>query len=409
MNLVETHRIRPSHKHFKLLREFCINAKKLYNHANYIVRQRFFKENYWTRYKELDKTLKADVTYPDYKNMPTAQSAQQVLRQLDTNWKTFFKAIKDWKQHPEKYLECPKLPKYKRSQFILTLTNQNCKIKGQQLVFPKVFNGFSLEPKFIVKSYTKFCLVNLIPKNGELLVQIVYEIEDRQFVQDNQRYTGIDLGVNNLATCVSNVIVPEVVNGRPLKAINQYYNKMLSHLKSKAMKINGVYTSKHIQKLTSKRNRKIDDYLHKASKHIVDRCIKYQIHTIIIGKNINWKQHSTLSKKINQQFISIPFNKLIEMIKYKASCVGITVKLTEESYTSGTSFLDHELPIKENYNKRRRIHRGLFKSNKGILINADVNGAYQIIQKVVPNIFMNGIEGVGLHPMLWTPEHKDIY
>ena len=407
MNQVETHRIRPSHKHFKLLYEFCVDAKKLYNHANYIVRQRFIAEDYWTRYGELNKTLKADVQYPDYKNMPTAQSAQQVLRHLDNNWKSFFKAIKDWKQHPEKYLGRPKLPRYKRNHFILTLTNQNCKIKGQQLVFPKVFNGFSLNPRFITKPYTKLCLVNVIPRSGELIVQIVYEIEDVLSKQDNQRYVGIDLGVNNLATCVSNVRVPEVVNGRPLKAINQYYNKRLSHLRSQCFKENKVYTTKRIQQLTGKRNRKIEDYLHKASTHIVKTCVENQINTIIIGKNTKWKQHSSMSKKVNQNFVSIPFNRLIEMIEYKAAKIGVTVIQTEESYTSGTSFLDNELPIKENYNKKRRIYRGLFKSNEGILINADVNGAYQIMRKVVPNITVNGIEGVGFHPILWTPENKE--
>ena len=110
-----------------------------------------------------------------------------------------------------------------------------------------------------------------------------------------------------------------------------------------------------------------------------------------------------MSKKVNQNFVSIPFNRLIQMIEYKAKKIGITVIQTEESYTSGTSFLDNEPPTKEFYNKKRRIHRGLFKSNKGIIINADVNGAYQIMKKVFPNIIMDGIEGVGLHPILWNP------
>lgn len=151
--------------------------------------------------------------------------------------------------------------------------------------------------------------------------------------------------------------------------------------------------------LQKKRNRKIDDYLHKASKIVVDRCVEQNISTIVIGKNKNWKQESKLSKRVNQNFVQLPFARLIQMIEYKAKEYGIAVILTEESYTSGTSFLDGEAPTKENYNKSRRVHRGLFKANDGKLINADINGAFQIMRKVFPNVSANGIEGVVLRPV----------
>ena len=127
---VEKHLIRPSSPWFPMIAGFCHLAKNLYNHANYIVRNGFIKDNYWTRYEELDDILKKDLRYPDYKAMPTAQSAQQVLRLLDKNWKSFFASIKDWKEHKDKYLDRPKMPKYKEKngRFILVMTNQNCKL-----------------------------------------------------------------------------------------------------------------------------------------------------------------------------------------------------------------------------------------------------------------------------------------
>jgi putative transposase len=161
--------------------------------------------------------------------------------------------------------------------------------------------------------------------------------------------------------------------------------------------MNNRYSSNRINRLVNKRNEKIDDYMHKASRKIIDFCKYNDIHTIIIGKNKDWKQGCNMSKKNNQNFVQIPFARFIDMIQYKAENIGIAVILTEESYTSGTSFIDNEEPVKEYYNKSRRLHRGLFKSNDGILINADLNGAYQIIKKVVP---IKWDRGCALHPFV---------
>ena len=154
-----------------------------------------------------------------------------------------------------------------------------------------------------------------------------------------------------------------------------------------------------MNKLTIKRNNIITDLIHKASKKVIDYALSYDVNTIVIGNNKDWKRESSMSKKVNQSFVGIPHQMLINQIIYKAENVGINVILTEERYTSGTSFLDSEEPIKENYNKNRRIYRGLFKSNKGVLINADVNGAYQILKKVFPNAYSYGIEDLGLNPI----------
>ena len=153
-------------------------------------------------------------------------------------------------------------------------------------------------------------------------------------------------------------------------------------------------------KLTAKRNNKINDFIHKASKYVIDYALRLNVNTIVIGNNKDWKRESKMSKRVNQSFVGIPHQEFINKIIYKAEDVGIKVITTEESYTSGTSFLDGELPIKEYYNKSRRIFRGLFRSNKGKLINADLNGAYQIMKKVFSNVFTDGIEGVGLHPLV---------
>lgn len=219
-------------------------------------------------------------------------------------------------------------------------------------------------------------------------------------MHDNGKYAGIDIGVDNFISMVTNDgVFPLIVNGRIPKSINQYYNKKLAYLKSLCKQINGNNSSNRIRQLTAKRNRKIDDYLHKASRIIVDRCAAHGISAIVIGKNKNWKQSSKLSKKVNQNFIQLPFARLIQMIEYKAKEYGIAVILTEESYTSGTSFLDGEAPTKDNYNKSRRVHRGLFKANDGRIINADINGAFQIMRKVFPNVSADGIEGVVLRPV----------
>ena len=398
---VEKHIINSSDRYFPLLMSFCQLSKNLYNHANYLVRNQFFEECTWLRYNTLDKLLKQDTEYPDYKSMPTARSAQQTLRSLDRNWKSFFKSIEDWSKHKDKYLGKPKPPKFlkKSGNYSLILTNQDCKIRDDRIYFPKVFDGFTLSPKFINRNdYLSFQQVRFIPHKQRIVVEMVYSICIPSSEPDNNRYIGIDIGVSNLATVSNNIgVTPFLINGKPIKSINQNYNKRISHYREIAKRMNCRDYSKRMDSLTDKRNARIDDYLHKASRKIINFCTENDIHTVVIGKNDGWKQASKLSKRVNQHFVQIPFARFIEMIQYKAEERGIAVILTEESYTSGTSFIDNELPVKENYNKSRRVHRGLFKSNSGTLINADLNGAYQIIKKVFP---IEWDSGCALHPIV---------
>ena len=402
---VEKHIIKPSDSYFTLLMDFCRKSKNLYNHANFIIRDEFIKKDRWISYGELDKILKADTEYTDYMNMPCAQSAQQTLRVLEKNWKSFFKSIKDWAKHKEKYLGKPKMPRYlpKNGLYPLIMTNQNCKLRTDPsvgtdlIIFPKTFKGFTLAPQFIKRDdFRSFQQVRFIPHKNRIVAEIVYNIKKTVPKADNSRYIGIDIGINNLATVCNNVGLPAfVINGKPIKSVNQFYNKTVSHYREIAKRMNNRDYSKRMDNLTEKRNFRIDDYLHKASRYVVDYCVENDINTIVIGKNDEWKQNSGLSKRINQSFVGLPFAKLIEMIQYKAEERGIAVILTEESYTSGTSFIDNEEPVKENYNKARRIKRGLFKSNNGTLINADLNGAYQILKKVFP---IKWDSGCALHP-----------
>ena len=400
---VEKHVLKRNNVFYSLIDDFCFKAKNLYNHANYIIRQAFCSENNWVRYRDLDLILKNDIEYPDYKEMPTAQSAQQILRLLDRNWSSFFKAIKDWGMHRDKYLGKPKLPKYKskNGREILIMTNQNVKLKDGILKFPKTFKGFNIIPKFIKRTdFVSFQQVRFLPRNKHIIIELVYNIEVPETVKSNGRYLSIDIGVDNLVAMTNNFNkAPVLINGKGLKSVNQYYNKKLAYYRSITKIVNKKDYSNRQNKLTMKRNAKILDYIHKVSRYVVNYAKKNNVSVIIIGHNKGWKQNSVMCKQVNQNFIQIPFSKSIDQIKYKAEEFGIEVILTEESYTSGTSFLDNEQPIKEYYNKSRRIHRGLFKSKSGVLINSDVNGAFQIMKKVFPKAFADGIEGLVFNPV----------
>lgn len=401
---VEKHLIKQNNSYYSMFCDFAHKSKNLYNHANFLVRNEFIKNDKWLRYGEMDRILKADLEFDDYKQMPTAQSAQQILRLLEKDWKSFFTAIKDWNNHKDKYLGSPKLPKYKAKdgKHILILTNQNVKVKDGGLCFPKTFKGFTLNPLFLQKdNFVSFQQVRFIPSYKSFIVELVYNVEvPDALLFDNGRYLSVDIGLDNLATIVNNVgNKPIVINGKGLKSINKYYNKQMSHYREIAKRMNHRDYTNRMNGLTLKRNHKIDDYMHKASKYLIDYALEKNFNTIVIGNNKNWKQESSMSKKVNQSFVGIPHMRFVEMVQYKAQNVGLNVIIVEESYTSGTSFLDNEEPIKINYDKSRRVQRGLFVSNSGTKINADVNGAYQIMRKVFPKVNADGIQGVALHPI----------
>lgn len=394
---IEQHNINKSHIAFKTVDNLCFKSKNVYNTVNYLVRQEFINNKKWLRSNELDKLMQNENCYYEL----GSQASQKIIQLLDQNWISFFKAIKDYNKNPSKYLGRPRLPKYKNKdgRSILILKNIQFSIDSGYIRFSwkplKELNNV-----FKTKVKGKLLQVRFVPHKSHYTMEIVYEIEVPECDSESNRIVGIDLGVNNFATVSNNAgLQPFIVNGRIIKSMNQYYNKKKVMLQSELIKKNGKHWSNKLQQLTDKRNNKIQYFIHKASKYIVDWCVLYEIDTVIIGRNKLWKQDSKMSKKVNQEFISIPFEVFIRTLKYKCENNGIRFIETEESYTSGTSFLDGELPIKENYDKSRRIKRGLFKSAKNIIINADLNGSYQIMKKVFPDVFANGIEGAGLHPI----------
>lgn len=392
VNRVEKHIINKNNEYYSLLDEFCFRSKNLYNYSNYLVRQEFINNGNWIKYNDLDKLAKGD----DYSSLP-AKTSQQILKLLDKNWKSFFNSIKDWNKNKSKYTGRPKLPKYlpKNGRNIVILTNQQCKIKDEVLSFPKCFDNFILKTKC-----NNLQQVRILPRNKHIVIEIVYQLEIQDLKEDNNKYISIDIGLDNLATMTNNCnIAPIILSGRKLKSINKYYNKEVSHYREIAKRMNGLDWTNKMNKLTTKRNNMITDLIHKASKSVIEYALSCGANTIVIGNNKDWKRESSMSKKVNQSFVGIPHQEFINKIIYKAENVGLNVIITEESYTSGTSFLDGELPIKENYDKSRRVFRGLFKSNTGKLINADVNGSLQIMKKVFPKAFSDGIEDYGFNPI----------
>jgi len=216
-------------------------------------------------------------------------------------------------------------------------------------------------------------------------------------------YLGIDIGLNNLVTATSNSVglQPFIINGRPLKSINQYYNKTKAILQSY---VGDKGISNRIKSLIHKRNNLVQNYLHHTSRFIIDYCEDNNIGNIVIGKNDGWKNKINIGKRNNQNFTQIPFAKLIQQIQYKAEEIGIKIIIQEESYTSKACFLDMDkIPVYGdsiiNRFSGKRVRRGLYKTNSGQIINADVNGAYNILRKAIPNFFSDGIEGLGLIPV----------
>lgn len=308
--------------------EFTHLSKNLYNHANYLVRKEFVESGKWLRYQDLDKLLKQDHDHADYSNMPLAQSAQQTLRLLDSNWKSFFESIKDWSENKQKYSGRPKLPKYKPKdgRLVLIVTNQRLKHVNSLLKFPKAFQGLTLRLRCVnLDNFDKINQIRIVPNNQVFCIEIVYSISvEDNLTRDNGRYMSIDLGLDNLATVVTNTgLNPIIVNGKGLKSNNQYYNKKRAHYQSISKQMNSVYYTNRLHQLTRKRNAKIEDALHKISRFIADTAISNNICTIVIGNNKNWKQSIYLGKRVNQSFVSIPHQKLIDKICYKARNLGI--------------------------------------------------------------------------------------
>ena len=323
---------------------------------------------------------------------------------LDKNWKAFFQAQKAYQENPSKFLGKPKLPKYKHKENGRNLLVYTIQALSKPFLCKGLIKLSQTEIVFPTQA-KKIAQVRIIPKLNHYVIEVIYHQEEKPKQVDNKRIASIDLGLNNLATVTFNQagLIPFLINGRPLKSINHFFNKKKAELQA----ILKTTTSKRLQNLCIKRNFKVDDYLHKASRYLINKLVELNIGTLVIGKNEGWKQELNIGSKNNQNFTQIPHTRFIEQLTYKAELEGISVIITEESYTSKSSFLDQDvLPTYkkgENHSfSGKRIKRGLYKSAQGILVNADVNGSLNILRKAIPNAFADGIKGIVVSPVKVT-------
>ncbi len=385
MKLVEKHIIKDNR-----FEDVCLKSGLLYNYVLYNVRQGIFSGDYL---KEYDfSTILCGENQFDFRNLPSVIS-QQVIHQVFSDVNSWIKSKKDFEKNPGKYNNRrPKLPKYKKGkkQNIIVFTTSACRLKK---------NGYIYFVKNIIKPIktnigdNELCQVRITPQATCYVVEVIYEREEQNLNLNKDNVLSIDLGLNNLCSCINNVgIKPFIVNGRVIKSFNQWYNKKKAKLMSF---IGNKGTSNKLKQLNNKRNFWIEDKIHKVSRYIIDFCKNSNIGTIIIGLNKGWKRNINLGKKTNQKFVEIPFSKLIDKISYKGKLIGINVITVEESYTSKIDHLAFE-PLKkqDNYLGKRK-KRGLFQSSIGKLLNADINGAIGIGRKVFGDSYVKEIINSG--------------
>jgi len=375
MQLVETHQFNRNHKFFDEFSRISHLSKNLYNAALYDTRQHFFKTEKYKKYAVIaGEFAKGN---PDYKALP-AKVAQQTLKLVDQNFKSFFALIR--KKLPAK------IPGYldKSGNYVTIYTKQALSFRDPGLI---KLSGTDIKIKTDKQNINQ---VRLVPHGNYFSIEIIYSVDLKELKTEGN-LAAIDLGLNNLAACVTNVSEPFIINGRPVKAMNHYYNKHIAKQLSIQEHRKQGKTSHKTKHLARKRKNKIADYMHKASTMIINHLVSHNIFLLFIGENKGWKQEINIGKRNNQNFVNIPFTKFKRMLQYKAAKHGITVHFQEESYTSKASFLsDDHIPVYGDENIPKfsgyRVKRGLYKI-KGIkkFINADVNGAYNILRKAVGN------------------------
>ena len=375
-----------NYKHNEELFRMCRFSKDLYNQTMYIVKTNL-KDGKFLFYNDLDKILKVtpnlegEINYRKLKS----QVSQQCLKLIDKNLKSYFKSIKDWAKNKNKYKGRPHLPNYlpKNGMFQLIYTNQSCSIKGGKIYFSKDLSVSIPQWEKFSSVLKNFKQVRVNPKNEYTEIEIVYETELENYDLDKSRFSSIDLGLDNLVTMVTDFSEPIIYSGKQIKSKNRYFNKTLSERKSVLEKENKKKTSKFIKHLCDKRTKETEDVYHKVSRHIVNLLTQNKIGNLIIGHNSGWKDSIDIGKVNNQNFVMISHDKLISMLEYKCRMVGINVIKHEESYTSKCDGLCLETIGRHETYLGKRKKRGLFQSSVGKLVNADVNGALNIMRKVV--------------------------
>ena len=371
---VERHQIKSSDDRYPEARHLCGLSKNLYNATLYSVRQYYFEHKKYLNYNAVNKDFTHN-NQPDYRALPSKVS-KWTQKLVDQNFKGFFSAIKKKRK--------ANIPRYLDKKGLQIVHYEKGALSFVKQGFIKLSKTNIYIKTELPKDAVSF--VRIIPKGNHIVFEIGYKKDIDIMKNDNGKYASIDIGINNLMTISSNVFEPFIINGKPVKSMNVYYNKLVSRNKKRLWKVNHNKKSQRLFKVHQKRNNKIDDYFHKSTRYIVNQLVSNQVNILVIGYNKGWKQDTMMKKSTKQTFIQIPFYKLILMLTYKCEEQGIQVILQEESYTSKSSFLNlDELPVWDGKPKfvkfnGKRIQRGLYKT-KNCVINADLNGSLNILRK----------------------------
>lgn len=380
-----------SKEDYKSIKELCHIAKNLTNEAIYNVRQYYFTEDKFLKYEKNYTLLKSS---PNYKEL-NSNMAQQILKEVDGSFKSFFGLIKLAKQGKYSFKDC-KLPHYLPKDGYTTLVIGFVRLNGNKLILP-FSNNFKKTHKVVEITIPPVLLdkkvkeIRILPKaNARYFeIQYIYEAECIQRNLNTQNALALDLGVNNLVTAVSSTGKSFIVDGRRLKSINQWFNKENARLQS-------IKDKQHFGKKPTNRqkaiardcNNKVNDYMNKAARMIIDYCINNDIGTLIAGYNVTFQRNTHIGKQNNQNFVNIPYGRLRDKLAYMCELNGITYVEQEESYTSKASFWDKDnIPVYNNDNPKEyefsgnRVHRGLYETANGKTFNADINGALNIMRK----------------------------
>ena len=379
-----------SKKEFRNLKYLSHIAKNLTNEAIYNIRQYYFNKKKYLSYNENYKMLKNS---ENYKKL-NSNMAQQILKEVDGSFKSFFGLLKLARNGQYNFKDI-KLPKYLAKDGFTTLVIGFVRLKDDILIVPysnsfkKTHQEVKIKLPPVLKD-KKIKEIRIIPKQHSRYfeIQYIYAVEEVQRELNRENALGIDLGIDNLCTCVTNAGASFIIDGRKLKSINQYYNKINAKLQSIKDKQKTSRTTLRQKRIARRRNNRIEDYLSKAARIIVNYCLNNDIGKLVLGYNEDFQRNSNIGSINNQNFVNIPYGKLRDKLIYLCKLYGIEFKLQEESYTSKASFFDgDEIPIydKENLQEYifsgKRIKRGLYQTSTGKLINADCNGALNILRK----------------------------
>lgn len=369
------------------LLSLCRVSKDLYNQALFAVRTALDDGKHLSYY-ELDSLMKKTPNLEGVINyrLLKAQAAQHVLKTVDGAMKGYFRSLKEWKADKSKFHGMPKIPGYrpKDGYFPVTFPNQSCTVKKGRINFSKTLSVSIPQWDRYGNRLERMQQVRVLPRNGYTEIEIVY-LDDAAVNPrlDMSRMASIDLGLDNVVALVTDSLRPLLISGGSLKSRNRLFNKELARLKSVLERCNGKRTSKRLRSLFIRRDSQVDDIFHKVSKFIVRLLNDEGIGCLAYGRNKGWKDSIRLGKANNQAFVQVPFDRLRTLLKYKCEMCGIRFVETEESYTSKCDALALEGIGKHDTYLGKRTKRGLFQSSTGRLVNADVNGAINILRKVV--------------------------